>query len=391
MILDSFRYVMPVRVEYGLGAAAKAGEELAGLGCKKPFIVTDRGVIGAGLLHYVTDSLEEKGLKYEIFDKVVGNPTDVIVHEGIDAYAASGCDSFIAVGGGSSIDTSKAIGMVYRNGGNVREYDNDRPGTHPSPIPMDPLITIPTTAGTGSSVTPYAVVTDTERHWKMSLCSAETGTFAKVALIDPVMTASMPGSLAAATGMDALTHAIEAILSKNANVFSDLINIKAVELIMKNLRQSVANGGNLEARGAVLLGNVIAGWGFQQVGLGAAHALSHMLGGQLNVPHGVGNAMMLPYVMEYNMVARLEKYPLLAQAMGLCTDGLSDVEIGDKVCAAVLRLSKDIGIPRLREVQGIDEANLPRYAELALLDGNTLNNPRIPTKEDYLELYKKAW
>lgn len=390
-ILSSFSYVMPVRVEYGPGVVSRVGDELSALGCKKPFIVTDKGVIGAGLLHYVTDSLDAKKIEYVIFDKVVGNPTDVIVHEGIDEYAASGCDSFIAIGGGSSIDTSKAIGMVYKNGGNVREYDQDRPGTHPAPIPMDPLITIPTTAGTGSSVTPYAVVTDTDRHWKMSLCDPNTGTFAKVALIDPVMTASMPSALAAATGMDALTHAIEAILSKNANVFSDLINIKAVELISKNLRQSVANGGNLEARGAVLLGNVIAGWGFQQVGLGAAHALSHMLGGQLNVPHGVGNAMMLPYVMEYNMVARLEKYPMIAKAMGLPIDGLSDVEIGDKVCAAVLRLSQDIGIPRLREIKGIDENNLAYYAELALKDGNTFNNPRIPTKEDYLALYKKAW
>ena len=201
----------------------------------------------------------------------------------------------------------------------------------------------------------------------------------------------MPGSLAAATGMDALTHAIEGILSKNANIFSDLINIKAVELIYGNLRQSVANGGNLEARGAVLLGNVIAGWGFQQVGLGAAHALSHILGGQLNVPHGVGNAMMLPYVMEYNMVARLEKYPMLAKAMGIYTDGLSTVEIADKVCAAVARLSKDIGIPRLSEIKGMDESKLSEYAELALKDGNTFNNPRIPTHADYVALYKKAW
>lgn len=390
-MLKHFSYVMPVRVEYGPGVAKTVGEELCKFGCKKPLIVTDKGVIGAGLLSIITKSLDKAGLSYEVFDKVVGNPTDVIVHEGIDFYKQSGCDSFVAVGGGSSIDSAKAIGMVSKNGGHVREYDQDRPGTHPAPIPIDPLITIPTTAGTGSSVTPYAVVTDTERHWKMSLCDPTTGTFAKVALVDPVMTASMPAGLAAATGMDALTHAIEAILSKNANIFSDLINIKAVELISKNLRQSVANGGNLEARGAMLLGNVIAGWGFQQVGLGSAHALSHILGGQLNVPHGVGNAMMLPYVMEYNMVARLEKYPMLAKAMGLYIDGLSDVEIGDKVCAAVLRLSKDIGIPRLSEIKGIDENKLPEYAELALKDGNTFNNPRIPNKEDYIALYKKTW
>lgn len=390
-MLKSFSYVMPVRVEYGVGAARGVGKELRKLQCSKPFIVTDKGVIGAGLLDTITDSLAAEGFSYEVYDKIVGNPTDIIVHEGIDRYQAAHCDSFIAVGGGSSIDSAKAIGMVLKNGGHVREYDQDRENTHPAPIPMDPLITIPTTAGTGSSVTPYAVITDTERHWKMSLCDAGTGTFAKVALVDPVMTASMPGSLAAATGMDALTHAIEGILSKNANIFSDLINIKAVELIYGNLRQSVANGGNLEARGAVLLGNVIAGWGFQQVGLGAAHALSHILGGQLNVPHGVGNAMMLPYVMEYNMVARLEKYPMLAKAMGIYTDGLSTVEIADKVCAAVARMSKDIGIPRLSEIKGMDESKLSEYAELALKDGNTFNNPRIPTHADYVALYKKAW
>jgi len=314
-----------------------------------------------------------------------------MIHEGIDAYAASGCDSFIGIGGGSSIDSSKAIGMVYKNGGNVREYDQDKPGTHPAPIPMDPLISIPTTAGTGSSVTPYAVVTDTDRHWKMSLCDPNTGTYAKVALVDPSMTTSMPGALAAATGMDALTHAIEAILSKNANFASDMINIRAVELISRNLRQSVANGNNIDARGAVLLGNVVAGWGFQQVGLGATHALAHMLGGQLNVPHGVANAIMLPYVMEYNIVARLEKYKMIAEAMGLHTGNMDDIEVADKTVEAIKRLSADIGIPKLREIEGIEVTNLEKYAQLALSDGNTFNNPRIPTKEDYIALYKKAW
>lgn len=390
-MLKQFSYYMPVRIEYGVGVSKNVGEELAKLGCERPFIVTDMGVIKAGLLDGIKECLQENGFKYLIFDKVMGNPTDTIVHEGIELYKSSGCDSFIAVGGGSSIDTAKAIGMVFKNGGNVREYDNDQPETHMAPIPMDPLITIPTTAGTGSCVTPFSVITDTDRHWKMSLCDMSTGTYAKVALIDPVMTVTMPGPLAAATGMDALTHAIEAILSKNANMFSDLINLKAVELISHNLRQSMSNGGNLEARGAVLLGNVIAGWGFQQVGLGAVHSLAHILGGQLNVPHGIGNAMILPYVLEYNMVARLEKYEALAHAIGLPIEGLSQVEIGDKVVEAVKRLSADISIPKLREIKGIDKGNLPKYAELAIKDGNTSNNPRIPTVEDYIALYNKAW
>lgn len=392
-MFKSFDYVMPVKIKYGNGITEKVGEEMVNLGCKKPFVVTDKGVIGAGLLHYVTDSLERVGLEYEVYDKVIGNPTDVVVHEGIDAYKAADCDSFIAVGGGSSMDTAKAIGMVIKNGGHVTEYDSYGDyEVHLAPIPMDPLITIPTTAGTGSCVTPFSVITDSKKHWKMSLFSdGNIGSFAKVALVDPVMTATMPAGLAAATGMDAMTHAIEAILNFNSNLFSDMINLKAVELLSKNLRQSVSNGKNLEARGAVLLGNVLAGWGFQLCGLGSVHAIAHVLGGKLNVPHGVGNAMMLPHVMEFNMVARLEKYPLLAKAMGLNIDGLDDVEIGEKVCNYVLRLSKDIGIPRLKDIKGMKEEDLPMYAELAMKEGNTPPNPRVPTKEDYIAILKKAW
>jgi len=390
-MLKNFSYFMPVRIEYGLDVSKTVGDELEKIGCNKPFIVTDSGVINAGLLNGIKESLLKKGFNFVVFDKVIGNPTDVIVHEGIDLFLDSECDSFIAVGGGSSMDSAKAIGMVSKNGGHIREYDNDQPNTHKVPIPMDPLINIPTTAGTGSSVTPFAVITDTDRHWKMSLCSSDTGTYAKVALVDPLMTISMPSALAAATGMDALTHAIEAILSKNSHYLSDLINLKAVELISYNLRQSVSSGENIEARGNLLLGNVIAGWGFQQVGLGSVHALAHILGGQMNVPHGAANAIMLPHVMKYNIVARLEKFKPLADAMLIPTKGLSDVEIADKVVLAVKRLSKDIGILSLREIKGIKKENLPKYAELALKDGNTSNNPRVPSLDDYIKLYNEAW
>ncbi|MGI5849279.1 MAG: iron-containing alcohol dehydrogenase [Christensenellales bacterium] len=386
MSVKSFSYNMPVRVEFGEGAASNVANELLAMGCKKPLIVTDKGVVGAGLLAPITQALEEAKVPVIIFDEVVGNPTDVIVENGIKMYSDENCDSLIAVGGGSSMDSAKAIGLVKLNGGNIREYDEDNGHTRRGPNGIPTLITIPTTAGTGSEVTPFAVITDTSRHWKMSI----TPGFAKVALIDPLMTVSMPGSLVAATGMDALTHAVEAYITKNTNIMSDFINLYAIELIARYLRRSFANGADVEARAMVLLGNSIAGIGFQQVGLGSVHALAHILGGQLNVPHGVGNAMLLPYVMEFNMPAKAEKLADIAIAMGENVEGMSVIDAAEKAVAAVKRLSADIGIPRLRDV-GCKEEDFPKYAELALKDGNTNNNPRETSVKDYINIYKKAY
>ena len=362
---------MPVRVEFGEGIVSTVADELKALGCSKPMVVTDKGCIGAGLMEPVQTALEAGNVEFVVFDEVIGNPTDDIVESGIKAYSDNGCDSLIAVGGGSSMDTAKAIGLVKLNGGNIREYDLDNGNTRQGPNGIPPMITIATTAGTGSEVTPFSVITDTSRHWKMSIWPG----FAKVALVDPLMTVSMPAKLVAATGMDALTHAIEAFVSKNANIMSDFINLYAIELIAKYLRRSFANGEDVEARAMVLLGNTIAGIGFQQVGLGSVHALAHMLGGQLNVPHGVANAMLLPYVMEFNQLSRAEKFARVAVAMGENTAGCTTLEASQIAIDAVKKLSEDICIPRLRDV-GCKEEDLPKYAELALQDGNTANNPR---------------
>ncbi|MES9791998.1 iron-containing alcohol dehydrogenase, partial [Priestia megaterium] len=347
------------------------------------------GIINAGLLGGVLESLEQYDINYVIFDEVPPNPPSATVVKGVEVFNYNSCDSLIAVGGGSAMDCCKAISMMVVNDGDINEYDiGGKEFLKKGPD----VITIPTTSGTGSEVTQWSVITNEQTHWKASIGSPYMAP--AVALVDPSLTLGLPPSLTAATGIDALTHAIEAYTTKAAlngtSPVTDALSLQAIKLISQNLRQAYSQGENYEARKNVMLGSMIAGMAFPQVGLGNAHALAHPLGGYYDVPHGVANAILLPYVMEFNLVACPERFKDIAEAMGENTNGLSIMEAAQKAVQSVEELVKDTSIPTLNTFN-IEEKDLERLAEDALKDNNCNSNPRKTNLNHLIEIYKQAY
>ena len=376
------RFVLNETSYHGKGAIQEIANEVRGRGFKKAFVCSDPDLLKFGVTKKVTDVLENAGIPYEIYSQIKANPTIENVQTGVAAFKKSGADCIVAIGGGSSMDTAKAIGIIIANPefADVRSLE----GVAPTKNKCVPIIAVPTTAGTAAEVTINYVITDAEKNRKM-VC-VDVHDIPVVAVVDPDMMSTMPKGLTAATGMDALTHAIEGYITKGAWAMSDMFHLKAIEIISKNLRGAVAN--TPEGREGMALGQYIAGMGFSNVGLGIVHSMAHPLGALYDTPHGVANAIILPTVMEYNAEATGEKYRDIAKAMGVeGVDKMTLDEARKAAIDAVKQLSADVGIPK--DLKGIvKEEDLDFLAQSAMDDACRPGNPKDPTKEDIIALYK---
>lgn len=376
MILNETSY-------FGKGAIQHIPEEVTKRQLKKALIVTDKGLVKAGLLAKITDLLDANQLAYEVYDEIVPNPTVAVVKKGIEVYQASQADYLLALGGGSSMDTAKAIGIIINNPefGDVVSLE----GVAPTKNPSVPILAIPTTSGTAAEVTINYVITDEEK--KRKFVCVDVHDIPAVAFVDSEMMLGMPKSLAAATGMDALTHAIEGYITKGAWEMTDMLHLKAIEIIAHSLRQSVA--GDLKGREEMALGQYIAGMGFSNVGLGLVHGMAHPLGAWYDTPHGVANAILLPTVMDYNKEYTGEKYRDIAKAMGAAgVDEMTLDEARTAAVDAVRQLGKDVGIPSTLTEVGFKEEDIELVAKDALNDVCTGGNPRDTNVEEIIELYR---
>lgn len=372
---------------FGPGARTVIPTEVARRGFKKALIVTDKDLMKFGIAQKVIDVLVEANIPYEIYDEIKPNPTVTNVKEGVDAFKKSGADFMIAIGGGSSIDTSKAIGIIINN----PEFADvvSLEGVADTKQRSVPIIAVATTAGTAAEVTINYVITD-EANKKKMVC-VDPNDIPVLAIVDAELMTSMPKGLTAATGMDALTHAIEGYITKGAWTISDMFELKAIELISKNLKKAVDEPTNLEARDGMAVAQYVAGMGFSNVGLGIVHSMAHPLGAFYDTPHGVANALLLPYVMEYNMPAALPKYKDIAIAMGVDVAGLSDELAAKLAVKAVRDLSLSINIPQKLSEIGVKEEDLEKLAVSAFNDVCTPGNPRDTSVEEILAIYKSAF
>jgi alcohol dehydrogenase class IV len=374
------------RILFGPGSIERLGPEAQLLKAKKILIITDQGVIQAGLLEGVEKSLQSVNLPFVIFDGVEPDPRIEVVEKSVEKAKKEGIDLIIGFGGGSSLDIAKVTSIMITNTGKIDSFF----GVDLVPNPGVPVILIPTTAGTGSEVTPIAILSDTKEKLKKGIVSPTL--FPEVTILDPKLTIGLPPSVTAFTGMDALTHAIESYYSINATDLSDLLAFRAMELLSKNLRMAYAHGENLAARSSVLEGSLLAGIAFANAGVGAVHAFAYPLGGEFHLAHGLTNTLMLPYVMRYNILGCPSKFAQMAKAFGEKVEGISEL-IGAEIAVRFIeRLSDDIRVPRrLRDV-GIPEDAIPRLAEAAMKVTRLLaNNPRKVTLEDAVAIYKSAY
>lgn len=379
------RFILNETSYFGAGARKELGGEIRRRGFKKAFVVVDKDLVKFGVADMVTAEL--KGVSYETFTDFKANPTVKNVKAGVEAFNLSGADFIIAIGGGSSIDTSKGIAIVANN----PEFADvvSLEGTAATASKCVPIIALPTTAGTAAEVTINYVIIDEETGRKM-VC-VDPNDIPALAIIDAELMATMPKGLTAATGMDALTHAIEGYITKGAWELSDMFELKAIELIAKHLPAATANGKDMTAREGMALAQYVAGMAFSNVGLGCVHSMAHPLGARFDIAHGVANALLLPVVMEFNLPAAKAKYAEIAKAMGVDTSAMNADEAAAAAVKAVKDLSVSLGIPQtLREI-GIPEAALPQLAKDAFADVCTGGNPREITEADILELYKIAY
>ena len=376
------RFVLNETSYHGVGAVKAVAEEITARGFKKAFVASDPDLIKFGVSKKVTDVLDDAGIAYEMFSEIKPNPTIQNVQSGVEAFKASGADCIVAIGGGSSMDTAKAIGIIIKNPefADVRSLE----GVAPTKNKCVPIIAVPTTAGTAAEVTINYVITDAEKNRKM-VC-VDVHDIPVVAVVDPDMMSSMPKGLTAATGMDALTHAIEGYITKGAWAMSDMFHLKAIEIISKSLRGAVDI--TPEGREGMALGQYVAGMGFSNVGLGIVHSMAHPLGALYDTPHGVANAIILPTVMEYNAPATGEKYRDIAKAMGVeGTENMSVDEYRKAAVDAVRQLAKDVGIPAdLKEI--VKPEDVEFLAQSAYDDACRPGNPRDTSVAELAELYR---
>ena len=377
----SNRIVLNETSYHGKGAIQDIATEVKTRGFKKAFVCSDPDLIKFGVTKKVTDVLDNAGFAYEIYSNIKPNPTIENVQTGVKAFKDSGADYIIAIGGGSSMDTSKAIGIIINN----PEFEDVRSleGVAPTKKPCVPIIAVPTTAGTAAEVTINYVITDVEK--KRKFVCVDTHDIPVVAIVDPDMMSSMPKGLTASTGMDALTHAIEGYITKGAWEMTDMFHLKAIEIISKNLRGAVEN--TPEGRDGMELGQYIAGMGFSNVGLGIVHSMAHALGAVYDTPHGVANAILLPTVMAYNADATGDKYKYIAKAMGVeGTENMTQEEYRKAAVDAVRQLSIDVGIPAdLKDI--VKEEDVQFLAESAVADACAPGNPKDASLEDIIALY----
>lgn len=387
-MLPTRTFRMPRLVITGSGSAMQVAPEIRKLKVKKALLVTDRALLGLGLLDGVKWSLYQGAVPFAVFDGAVTEPTIDIVELGLKAYREGECDFLLAVGGGSVIDAAKAIAVMATNTAPITDYQ----GIGKIPKAGATVVAIPTTAGTGSEVTPFTIITDTQRNVKMLIGSPFI--IPEIALVDPMLTLTLPLNFTASTGIDALTHAIEAYVSRKSQPLTDVLCLSAIRLIAGNLRQAWSNGKDVEARENMMLGAMHAGLAFANSSVALVHGMARPIGAYFHVAHGASNAALLGTVMEFSLSGSPNRYAQIAQAMGEATSGLSDLEAAKAGVQAVKRLIKDIKVPALLEL-GVDKEQLmklaPQMAEDALASGSPANNPREATKEEIVGLYKAAY
>jgi alcohol dehydrogenase len=387
---EVYGYFIPSVTLIGIGAAKEIPAKIKALGGSKPLIVTDKGITGAGITKQITDLLAAADMGFVVFDETIPNPTDKNVHDGVAVYEKQGCDSLITLGGGSSHDCGKGVGLVIANGGSIHDYE----GVDKSSNPMPPYVAVNTTAGTASEMTRFCIITDTSRKVKMAI--VDWRVTPGVAIDDPLLMMGMPPALTAATGMDALTHAVEAYVSTIATPMTDSAAEKAIELIATHLRPAVANGSDIAAREGMCYAQYLAGMAFNNASLGHVHAMAHQLGGFYDLPHGECNAILLPHVSRFNLIAKMDRFVKIAQLMGENTAGLSTRDAAELALTAIQKLSTDIGIPAglielgKRYGKEVSAADIDTMTGNAQKDACGLTNPRTPKDADVRAIYKAA-
>jgi alcohol dehydrogenase len=381
---QTYGFYIPTVSLMGVGCSKETGAQAKALGATKLLIVTDAGLSKMGVADQIKGQLEAAGLQAVIFDGAEPNPTDTNVHTGVKVYQENKCDGIVSLGGGSSHDCAKGVGLVIGNGGHIRDFE----GVNKSTKPMPPFLAINTTAGTASEMTRFCIITNTDTHVKMAI--VDWRCTPSIAINDPLLMVGMPPSLTAATGMDALTHSVEAYVSTIATPITDACAIKAIELIADYLRPAVANGENLEARDRMAYAEYLAGMAFNNASLGYVHSMAHQLGGFYNLPHGICNAILLPAVCEFNKIANPKRFADIAVAMGENIDGLSNVDAAEVGISAIRKLSADVGIPAGLKALNVKEQDLRVMAENAQKDACMLTNPRKATLEQVIGIFKAA-
>jgi alcohol dehydrogenase class IV len=383
-MIEFFEFQVRPRVLYKAGLVQELGAEVQRLGARA-LIVADQGVVAAGLMEQVKTGIADGVEIAGIFCDVPANSSVAAVEQGAAYGREVGADCIVAIGGGSPIDTAKCMRILITEGGQLNDYQ----GYNLLERPLIPMIAIPTTAGTGSEVTPFAVIRDEDAHVKMTFSSPFMTP--ELAVLDPLMTRTLPARLTAATGMDALTHAVESFVSSQANPISDSLALQAIDIIANHLRAATHSGEDLEARGQMLVASCIAGMAFSSGFLGIVHAMAHSVGGSFEVHHGTANAILLPHGMRFNSVAQPNRYVRIARALGVNAGGRPEEDVIEDGIAAVAALAAECGVPsRLRDV-GVPEEALPELAETALIDAAIFTNPRAATAEEILGVLQAAW
>ncbi len=382
----TYRFILNEVAYFGPGSRQVLPQEINRLGLKKALVCTDKDLIKHGVADKVLQVLREANIPYELFNEIKPNPTVNNVKSGVKAYAESGADFIVAIGGGSSIDTAKAIGIITNN----PEFNDviSLEGVAPTKKKSVPIIALPTTAGTAAEVTINYVITD-EKNQKKMVC-VDPNDIPAIAIVDAELMYTLPKGLTASTGLDALTHAIEGLITKGAWEMSDMFEIKAIEMIAKHLETAVFEPANAEARNGMAVAQYIAGMAFSNVGLGVVHGMAHPLGAIFDIPHGVANALLLPAIMEYNMPAALDKYVEIAKAMNVYSPEMTNEQAARAAVDAVKALSIKVGIPQHLSELGIKESDLEKLSAAAIADVCTPGNPREVTQEIIYELYKKV-
>lgn len=377
-------FFMPTVSLFGANVLSELAGRVKSLGGNKPLVVTDKGMTELGYTKQVTDLLEQAGIAYAVFDETVPNPTDKNVEQGVAAYQQGQCDMLISLGGGSAHDCCKGVGLVVSNGGAIADYE----GVDQLKNSLPPYVAINTTAGTASELTRFTIITNTANHVKMAI--VDWRVTPDLAINDPLLMMKMPPSLTAATGMDALTHAVEAYVSTDANPVTDACALQAIRLIARYLRVAVARGDDLEARDRMAYAQYLAGMAFNNAGLGHVHAMSHQLGGMYNLPHGVCNALLLPHVCEANLMAAQERYADIAEALGENIYALPLREAAQMAVVAIRSLSVDVGIPSNLTELGVQDKDIDAMVEHAQQDVCALTNPRRLNDKEVAAIFRAA-
>lgn len=382
--MSVYGFFMPTVNLMGAGAVKEIGERIKSLGKTKALIVTDAGLHKFGVADQIAGYIREAGIQAEIFPGAEPNPTDKNVEAGLAAFSSQGCDVIVSLGGGSSHDCAKGIAIVAANGGTIYDYE----GVDRSEKPSVPIVAVNTTSGTASEITRFCIITDTNRYVKMAIVDKHVTP--AISINDPVLTVKKPPALTAATGMDALTHAVEAYVSTAATPITDACALQAIRLVSKYLRPAVANGEDMEAREGMSYAQLLAGMAFNNASLGYVHAIAHQLGGMYNLPHGVCNAILLPHVEKFNLMAKADRFVDIAVALGEDVSGLSTREAAEKALDAIVKLSQDVNIPSGFAQLGVKEEDIPLLAENAMKDACSLTNPRKATLDDVQAMIRAA-